>query len=115
MPETTAAHPSDDARPGIDASDEAGLLAEDAVVLVAHWINAAGADETRDERALGDRLAGLIADPDGVAFTMRFVDRVVRHRDDRAAARALAHLVAAGARPGPPLQLPYAAHALNPF
>ncbi|MBC8363842.1 MAG: bifunctional proline dehydrogenase/L-glutamate gamma-semialdehyde dehydrogenase [Actinobacteria bacterium] len=83
-----------------DASDDAGRLTEDAVALVAHWINLAGADETRAERALGDRLAGLIADPDGVAFTMRFVDRVARHRDDRAAARELAHLVAEGGLPG---------------
>jgi len=100
MIETTAAHPSDDARSDIDASDGAGRLAGDAVALVAHWINVADADETRDERAVGNRLAGLIADPDGVAFTMRFVDRVARHRDDRAAARELARLVAAGDLPG---------------
>ena len=94
MLETTGAHSPD------DASDEAGHLTEDSVALVTRWINLARGDETRAERTLGDRLAGLVADPEGVAFTMRFVDRVARHRDDRAAARELAHLVSSGDLPG---------------
>ena len=100
MPETTAASSPEGAPLGIDAADAADRLVEDAVALATRWINLAAADETRGERALGDRLARLVADPDGVAFTMRFVDRVARHRDDRAAARELACLVAAGELPG---------------
>ena len=39
------------------------------------------------------RLQGIIDDPDGIDFTMQFVDRVARHRDDAAAARELHSLV----------------------
>ena len=88
MPETTAASSPEGASLGIDGADAVDRLVEDAVALATRWINLAAADETRGERALGDRLARLVADPDGVAFTMRFVDRVARHRDDRAAARS---------------------------
>lgn len=40
------------------------------------------------------RLAHLIDDPDGVAFTMQFVDRVIRPESDAAAAHQLHALVA---------------------
>ena len=43
------------------------------------------------------RLAALLHDPAGVDFTLRFVDRVARPADDRAAARALARLAGPGA------------------
>ena len=39
------------------------------------------------------RLQGVIDDPDGIDFTMQFVDRVARHRDNAAAARQLQALV----------------------
>ncbi|MBS1265466.1 MAG: 1-pyrroline-5-carboxylate dehydrogenase 2 [Acidimicrobiaceae bacterium] len=68
-------------------------IVEDAVRLVARWLNAAGADETADERDLADRLLGLVEDGHGVAFTMRFVDRVARSRHDRLAALQLSRLV----------------------
>ncbi len=45
------------------------------------------------------RLQGIIDDPGGIAFTMQFVDRVARHRDDAAAARELAALVRAADLP----------------
>ncbi|WP_243653892.1 proline dehydrogenase family protein [Pseudonocardia endophytica] len=43
------------------------------------------------------RLAALMHDPAGVDFTLRFVDRVARPADDRAAARALAGIAGPGA------------------
>jgi len=94
-PAHTSAHPA-----GGDRADDAARCAEDAVALVAHWLDTARSGESRSERALADRLVGLIGDPGGVAFTMRFVDRVARHRDDRAAARELSHLLAEGDLPG---------------
>ncbi len=90
-------HPSDDpvdrAAPGPDA------LAEEAVALVARWLEAAAADETRPERVLNDRLESLVGDPEGVGFTMRFVDRVARHRNDRLAAAQMAALAGGGTPP----------------
>ena len=46
-----------------------------------------------DELEATERLHELIDDPDGVAFTMQFVDRVIRPDDDRVAAGQLASLV----------------------
>ena len=43
------------------------------------------------------RLAALMHDPSGVDFTLRFVDRVARPADDRAAGRALASIAGPGA------------------
>ncbi|MGH9133458.1 MAG: bifunctional proline dehydrogenase/L-glutamate gamma-semialdehyde dehydrogenase, partial [Ilumatobacteraceae bacterium] len=79
--------------PTPDADTDADALVDDAIELAATWLRMARADRRADERRLTDRLLGIIADPNGVAFTMRFVDRVARHRDDRAAADQLASLV----------------------
>ncbi|MDN5914132.1 MAG: bifunctional proline dehydrogenase/L-glutamate gamma-semialdehyde dehydrogenase [Pseudonocardia sp.] len=68
--------------------DEA--LADDAVALVRRWL-AASRDEPVDPAA--DRLAGVLRDPNGLAFTVGFVDGVIRPEDPRAAARNLASLV----------------------
>tara|TARA_B100001964_G_scaffold54305_1_gene61451 strand:+ start:1150 stop:4485 length:3336 start_codon:yes stop_codon:yes gene_type:complete len=70
-----------------------GALVEDAVRLVGRWLDAASVVETADERDLADRLLGLVEDGHGVAFTMRFVDRVARSRHNRLAARQLSRLV----------------------
>ena len=74
-------------------------LAEDAVAVVARWLTAAHADEQPAEARLSDRMQGIIEDPFGVGFTMRFVDRVARHRDDALAAEQLAALVDDGDLP----------------
>ena len=70
------------------------LLTDQAVELVAQWLTAAQTTETKSEQKLNARLATLIEDPDGVAFTMRFVDRVARHRSNKSAAIQLRRLVA---------------------
>jgi RHH-type transcriptional regulator, proline utilization regulon repressor / proline dehydrogenase / delta 1-pyrroline-5-carboxylate dehydrogenase len=73
-------------------SDEAALT-EAAVDLAADWLRRARGDQRWSERRTVRRLQGIIDDPDGISFTMQFVDRVARHRDDAAAARELAALV----------------------
>ena len=75
-------------------------LASDAVAVVARWLTTAHGDETSTERRLADRMRGIIDDPTGVGFTMRFVDRVARHRSNTLAAEQLARLVADGDLPG---------------
>jgi RHH-type proline utilization regulon transcriptional repressor/proline dehydrogenase/delta 1-pyrroline-5-carboxylate dehydrogenase len=67
---------------------------------VARWLTTAHGDETSTERRQADRMRGIIDDPTGVRFTMRFVDRVARHRRDTLAAEQLARLVADGDLPG---------------
>ncbi|WP_324013843.1 bifunctional proline dehydrogenase/L-glutamate gamma-semialdehyde dehydrogenase [Microbacterium sp. JZ37] len=71
--------------PGIDPQ-----LAEEAIALVRTWLR-----EARDEKvdAAAKNLAGVLRDPNGLAFTVGFVDGVVRPEDTRVAARCLAGLV----------------------
>ena len=69
-------------------------LAEEAVTLVGGWLEAANALETPAERKSVRQMAGVVADPDGMKFTMRFVDRVVRPENHRVAAQQLSALVA---------------------
>jgi RHH-type transcriptional regulator, proline utilization regulon repressor / proline dehydrogenase / delta 1-pyrroline-5-carboxylate dehydrogenase len=57
--------------------------------LVRHWLDVAAV--RREDRA-ARRLAALLKDPDGLAFTVAFVDRVVRPEDDRVAAASLRDL-----------------------
>ncbi|MGC0369792.1 bifunctional proline dehydrogenase/L-glutamate gamma-semialdehyde dehydrogenase [Microbacterium sp. SLBN-111] len=64
-------------------------LADDAVALVRRWLA-----ESRNEPvdAAATRLAGVLRDPNGLAFTVGFVDGVVRPEDLRVAAANLAGL-----------------------
>jgi RHH-type proline utilization regulon transcriptional repressor/proline dehydrogenase/delta 1-pyrroline-5-carboxylate dehydrogenase len=64
-------------------------LADEAVALVRRWLA-----ESRDEPvdAAATRLAGVLRDPNGLAFTVGFVDGVVRPEDFRVAAANLAGL-----------------------
>ena len=75
-------------------------LADAAIELVERWLVAARASATSADTATAERLHGVVVDPGGVAFAMRFVDRVVRPDDHRVAAGQLAALVAAGQLPG---------------
>jgi len=75
-------------------------LAEDAVAVVARWLTESHSAETPAERRSADRMRGIIADPEGIGFTMRFVDRVARHRHDRLAADQLVRLVTDRDLPG---------------
>jgi RHH-type transcriptional regulator, proline utilization regulon repressor / proline dehydrogenase / delta 1-pyrroline-5-carboxylate dehydrogenase len=65
-------------------------LADDAVALARRWLEASR-NEPVDASAR--RLAGVLRDPNGLAFTVGFVDGVIRPEDPRAAARHLASLV----------------------
>ncbi|MFE7699834.1 bifunctional proline dehydrogenase/L-glutamate gamma-semialdehyde dehydrogenase [Microbacterium keratanolyticum] len=84
MTASPGAHTS--ATPSTDLSD----LADDAVALVRQWLV-----ESRKVPvdAAAERLAGVLRDPNGLDFTVGFVDGVVRPEDTRVAARALKDLV----------------------
>ncbi|MCU4673848.1 bifunctional proline dehydrogenase/L-glutamate gamma-semialdehyde dehydrogenase [Microbacterium fluvii] len=61
-------------------------LADEAIALVRRWlVEARGIPAS----ASAERLAGVLRDPNGLAFTMGFVDGVVRPEDTRVAAHAL--------------------------
>ncbi|WP_026239322.1 proline dehydrogenase family protein [Parafrankia discariae] len=74
-------------------------LGDEAVALVRRWV-AQAASEPVDPAAA--RLAALLREPGGLAFTVRFVDGVVRPEDPRVAARNLARLA-----PSVPAFLPW--------
>ncbi|SJN46703.1 Proline dehydrogenase / Delta-1-pyrroline-5-carboxylate dehydrogenase [Microbacterium esteraromaticum] len=65
-------------------------LADDAVALVQKWLV-----ESREVPvdAAGERLAGVLRDPNGLDFTVGFVDGVVRPEDVKVAAQKLKELV----------------------
>ncbi len=63
-----------------------GDLAEEAVALVRHWL-AEGAQVPVDSSAA--QLAGVLKDPNGLDFTVGFVDGVIRPEDRAVAARNL--------------------------
>jgi RHH-type proline utilization regulon transcriptional repressor/proline dehydrogenase/delta 1-pyrroline-5-carboxylate dehydrogenase len=64
-------------------------LADETVALVRHWL-----DESANAPAdkAGARLAGLLKDPQGLPFTVGFIDGVIRPEDVRVAARNFATL-----------------------
>ncbi|RFA07419.1 1-pyrroline-5-carboxylate dehydrogenase [Subtercola boreus] len=69
--------------------DEAVALVPDVVALVRRWLTESQAEPV-DSSAT--QLAGVLKDPHGLAFTVGFVDGVVRPEDLRVAARNLAEL-----------------------
>ena len=75
-------------------------LADRSVDQVARWLMTARGVGNRAERQTAQRLAGVVTDKDGVAFAMRFVDRVIRPDDHRAAALQLKALVNGEPLPG---------------
>ena len=68
---------------------EAAALAEETIGLVRHWLTEA-AKVPADASA--EQLAGVLKDPNGLDFTVGFVDGVVRPEDLAVAARNLAVL-----------------------
>ncbi|MET1064552.1 MAG: bifunctional proline dehydrogenase/L-glutamate gamma-semialdehyde dehydrogenase [Arthrobacter sp.] len=68
---------------------EAAALAEDTIALVRHWLTEASKVPVD---ASAEQLAGVLKDPNGLDFTVGFVDGVVRPEDLRVAARNLAAL-----------------------
>ena len=75
------------------------FLTAEAIDLVEEWLEAARSGERAHRRAGRGPLADLVADPEGVGFAMRFVDRVMRPDDDRTAGRQLRALVESGPLP----------------
>lgn len=68
---------------------QAKALANDAVALVRHWLTEAAKVPVD---ASAQQLAGVLKDPNGLEFTVGFVDGVVRPEDLNVAARNLAAL-----------------------
>ncbi|MDO5628045.1 MAG: proline dehydrogenase family protein [Mobilicoccus sp.] len=85
---TSATLPSD-SRAVVDAL---APFVEDAVALAHTWAEATEREQTAAERATTGQLAALVRDPAGLDLAVRFVDRVARPEDDRAAARELNRL-----------------------
>ena len=75
----------------IPSNDHAARLqlADETVALVQHWL-----DESTKVPAdkAGKQLASVLKDPQGLAFTVGFIDGVIRPEDVRVAARNFAHL-----------------------
>lgn len=79
---------------------------EEVAALVSRWLDEAAAHPVKGAEArAADQLAGLLRDPDGLAFATGFVDGVVRPEDPAAGAAVLRRLAQ---RPpaflSPPLQ-----------
>jgi RHH-type proline utilization regulon transcriptional repressor/proline dehydrogenase/delta 1-pyrroline-5-carboxylate dehydrogenase len=68
---------------------QAKALATEAVALVRHWLTEASKVPVD---ASAEQLAGVLKDPNGLEFTVGFVDGVVRPEDLNVAARNLAAL-----------------------
>ncbi|MFD2675137.1 bifunctional proline dehydrogenase/L-glutamate gamma-semialdehyde dehydrogenase [Gulosibacter bifidus] len=64
-------------------------LALEAVDLVKHWL---AESRKYPADAAAQRLAGVLSDPNGLKFTVGFVDGVVRPEDPRVAARTMREL-----------------------
>ena len=71
-------------------SPDVEAVLESAVTRANEWLTESETDATGSSAT--EQLAALVRDPDGVAFTMDFVDRVARPEDNRTAAEALAKL-----------------------
>ena len=63
-------------------------LAEETIALVGRWLAQAAADKHHADPSAA-RLARLLKDPQGLDFTIAFVDRVIRPEDTRVAGRNL--------------------------
>ena len=82
MPAHTGAVPTNVPLEVLDLEDEV-------VALVRAWLDAAAEFPVESSAA---RLADLLRDEDGLAFTSRFIDGVIRPEDERVAARTLIEL-----------------------
>ena len=63
-------------------------LAKETIALVERWLDQAAADKHHADPSAA-RLAKLLKDPQGLDFTIAFVDRVIRPEDKRVAGRNL--------------------------
>jgi RHH-type proline utilization regulon transcriptional repressor/proline dehydrogenase/delta 1-pyrroline-5-carboxylate dehydrogenase len=80
---------SDSATPHSPSAVDVPELADEAVALVRRWLDESAAMPA-DKAAT--QLAGVLKDPDGLPFTVAFIDGVIRPEDPRVAARNFAAL-----------------------
>ncbi|WP_051260275.1 bifunctional proline dehydrogenase/L-glutamate gamma-semialdehyde dehydrogenase [Corynebacterium sputi] len=76
--------------PSVQFNEELNQLADSATQKVAAWLKTSQAHKHTDPAA--ERLSAVLSDPNGLDFTVGFVDRVVRTEDTAAAATALTEL-----------------------
>ncbi|GMA41373.1 proline dehydrogenase [Mobilicoccus caccae] len=79
-------------QPDSTARDALAPFVDDAVALAHRWAEATQREQTSAERATTGQLASLVRDEEGLDFAVRFVDRVARPEDNKAAAHELSHL-----------------------
>ncbi len=72
---------------------DADLAVDAAIATVDRWLRDAPDHETARSRATMEQLRGIVVDPAGLAFVMRYVDRVARPDDHAAAARQMRAMV----------------------
>ncbi|CAB4954040.1 unannotated protein [freshwater metagenome] len=75
-------------------------LTEPAIKLVRQWLKAT--PSTKAQLAAESRLSAILKDPNGLNFTLRFVDRVIRPEDNRICARELYRLAKSPPKALPP-------------
>ncbi len=85
----TGVNPAPAGSAGRSDVPQAQALAQDAIALVRHWLTEAAKVPVD---ASAEQLAGVLKDPNGLDFTVGFVDGVVRPEDIHVAARNLAAL-----------------------
>lgn len=78
---------------------DSDALAEPAIALVEKWLAQAPSLESKQDSSSMQQLGELVADDDGVAFVMQFVDQVARPDDSSVAAAQLKALVSGGRSP----------------
>ena len=76
-------------------------LSNQAIALVQSWLE--DAKDSKHSSAAEARLSSLLKDPNGLEFTLRFVDRVIRPESIRVAARELRKLTSIVPKTLPPL------------
>ncbi len=86
-PPLTSSHAADTSPSALARPQD---LADDAIALVRRWLAEAAAIPADASAA---RLAGVLRDPNGLDFTVGFVDGVVRPEDLKVAAKQLQQLV----------------------
>lgn len=83
----------------LTGTDDALAAIEPAIAMVEQWLGEAAAYETRRSRQTMKRLEGVVTDPVGLGFVMKFIDRVARPDDTRVAAIQLRVVVEDGPLP----------------
>ena len=67
-------------------------ITDRAIARAHEWLEATNGEQTRKESSSTEQLAALVHDPQGIDFTMGFVDRVARPEDNAVAAKEFASL-----------------------